>query len=247
LFSVVSYSQSFTGSIRGTITDSTQAAVPNAKVTATDTDRKIEYPTHADASGRYSFPTLPTASYILTVEAPGFKKTARPAFRLEVQQQATVDLTLSVGEVSTTVEVEATAPLLNTTSATLGQVVENRTIMTMPISGRNPLSLVALAPGITGATGGTSFISNGVRNNSAEVMLDGGALTGIEQNGGVNEVKFNATVDVIQEFKIQTNYFSAEFGNSGGTIINMVSKSGTNQIHGVGYYFRTDSNMNANN
>src|SRR5262249_23247765 len=151
------------------------------------------------------------------------------------------------GDVSTTVDVEASAPLLNTTSATLGQVVENRTIMSLPTSGRNPLSLVALAPGITGSTGGTNFVSNGVRNSASEVMLDGGALTGIEQNGGITEVKFNATVDVVQEFKVQTNYFSAEFGNSGGTIINMVSKSGTNQVHGVGYYFRSDSNMNANN
>ena len=78
-------------------------------------------------------------------------------------------------------------------------------------------------------------------------MLDGGAVSGIEQNGGITEVKFNATVDVVEEFKVQTNYFSAEFGNSGGTIINMVSKSGTNQLHGVGYYFRSDAAMNANN
>lgn len=247
LCSIPSWAQSFTGSIRGTITDSTQAAVPNAKVTATDTDRKVEYPTTADSSGRYMFPSLPTAQYILTVEAPGFKKTSRPAFRLEVQQQATVDIGLAVGETTTVVEVAGTAPLLNTTSATLGQVVENRTIMNTPNNGRNPLSLVLLAPGITGATGGTAFISNGVRNSASEVMLDGGALTGIEQNGGITEVKFNATVDVVQEVKIQTNYFSAEFGNSGGTIINMVSKSGTNQVHGVGYYFRRDNALNANN
>jgi len=78
-------------------------------------------------------------------------------------------------------------------------------------------------------------------------MLGGGAVTGIEQNGGITEGKFNATVEVVQEFKVQTNYFSAEFGNSGGTIINMVSKSGTNQLHGVGYYFRSDNAMNANN
>jgi len=246
-FAVLSWSQSFTGSIRGTITDSTQAAVPNAKIVATDVDRKVDYPTQADSAGRYIFPTLPTATYVLTVEAPGFRKASRPSFRLEVQQQATVDIALSVGEVSTTVEVEATAPLLNTTSATLGQVIENRTIMSLPTSGRNPLSLVALAPGITGSTGGTAFISNGVRNSASEVMLDGAAITGIEQNGGITEVKFNATVDVIQEFKVQTNYFSAEFGNSGGTIINMVSKSGTNELHGVGYYFRSDNNMNANN
>ena len=78
-------------------------------------------------------------------------------------------------------------------------------------------------------------------------MLDGGAISGVEQNGGITEVKFNATVDVVEEFKVQTNYFSAEFGNSGGTIINMVSKSGTNEFHGVGYYFRRDNALNANN
>src|SRR5262249_29812510 len=114
LFTVVSYGQSFTGSIRGAITDSTQAAVPNAKVVAIDVDRKVEYPTQADASGRYVFPSLPTANYGLTVEAPGFRKFTRAAFRLEVQQQATVDIALTVGDVTTTVEVEAAAPLLNT-------------------------------------------------------------------------------------------------------------------------------------
>ena len=119
--------------------------------------------------------------------------------------------------------------------------------MSLPTNSRNPLSLVALAPGITGATGGTNFVSNGVRNSASEVMLDGGAISGIEQNGGITEVKFNATVDVVEEFKVQTNYFSAEFGNSGGTIINMVSKSGTNEFHGVGYYFRRDNALNANN
>jgi hypothetical protein len=247
LFTSFAYGQSFTGSIRGTVTDTTQASVPNAKVMAIDADRKLEYTTLSDASGRYIFPSLPTANYSLTVEAPGFKKATRPAYRLEVQQQATVDVQLSVGELTSTIAVEATAPLLNTTSATLGQVVENRAINSLPTNTRNPLSLVLLAPGITGSAGGTAFISNGVRNSASEVMLDGGAITGIEQNGGITEVKFNATVDVIQEFKVQTNYFSAEFGNSGGTIVNMVSKSGTNELHGVGYYFRRDNALNANN
>ena len=120
--------------------------------------------------------------------------------------------------------------------------------MSLPTSGRNPLIAGrAWRRASPGATGGTNFVSNGVRNSAYEVMLDGGAVSGIEQNGGITEVKFNATVDVVEEFKVQTNYFSAEFGNSGGTIINMVSKSGTNQFHGVGYYFRSDNAMNANN
>ena len=117
LLSVLAWSQTFTGSIRGTLTDTTHAAVPNAKVTATDADRNVPYSTLADSAGRYVFPTLPPARYVLTAEAPGFRKTSQPAFRLEVQQQATVDMELSVGEVTTTVEITASAPLLNTTSA----------------------------------------------------------------------------------------------------------------------------------
>src|ERR1019366_1949968 len=178
LFScIVAWSQTATGSIRGTITDPTKAPVPGAKVIATDVDRNVEYPTSTDTSGRYIFPTLPVARYELTVEVPGFQKAAQTAFQLEVQQQATVDISLTVGEMTTKVEVTASAPILNTTSATLGQVVENRLIESTPNSGRNPLSLVLLAPGIVGSTGGVAFVSNGVRNNSAEVLMDGGALT----------------------------------------------------------------------
>ena len=143
---LAAWSQTFTGSIRGTITDPTQAAVPNAKVIAIDVDRKVEFPTTADSSGRYVFPGLPPARYMVTVEAPGFHKSSQPAFQLEVQQQATLDIELTVGEMATTVEVTGAAPLLNTTSATLGQVVENKIIQSTPNSGRNPLSLVFTVP-----------------------------------------------------------------------------------------------------
>jgi len=244
---VLAWGQSYTASVRGIVTDPTQAGVPSARVTVVDVDRSVEYPTLTDSSGRYIFPTLPAARYTLTVQATGFRKGTRPAFRLEVQQQATIDMELTVGEVTTAVEVTAAAPLLNTTSPSLGQVVESRFLMTAPLSTRNPLSLLMLAPGIVPTGSGTNFVSSGVRNNASEVLLDGVPLTGIEQNGGVTDVKYIPTVDVIEEFKIQTNFFSAEFGNSGGTVINMVSKSGTNEIHGVGYYFHRNNAVNANN
>ncbi|HWP85155.1 MAG TPA: carboxypeptidase-like regulatory domain-containing protein, partial [Terriglobia bacterium] len=247
LMAAAAWGQTFTGSIRGTITDSTQAAVPSARITATDVDRNVAFTTTTDSVGRYIFPGLPPAQYVLSVEAAGFRKATQPAFRLEVQQQATIDVQLTLGEVTTTVEVEGSAPLLNTTAAALGQVVENRFIMSTPLSTRNPLSLILLAPGIVPTGSGTNFVSSGVRNNASEVLLDGVPLTGIEQNGGVTDVKYTPTVDVIEEFKVQTNFFSAEFGNSGGTVINVVSKSGTNQVHGVGYYFRRDNALNANN
>src|SRR5713226_3271288 len=109
LWSAPLWPQTFTGSIRGTIKDSTRAAVPSAKITATDVDRSVDYPTTSDSAGRYVFPTLPPAQYVVTVEAPGFRKATQPAFRLEVQQQATLDIELSVGEVTTAVEVTASA------------------------------------------------------------------------------------------------------------------------------------------
>ena len=250
LVATLSWGQSFTGSIRGTITDNTKATVGGAKITATDADRNVEHTTVSDSSGRYIFPTLPAARYSLAVEFPGFDKAVQPAFRLEVQQQATVDIELRVGSVTTTIAVEASAPLLNTTSATLGQVVESRLLNRLPLQGRNPLALTQLAPGVisTGSGGtNTNFVSSGVRNNASEVLLDGGPISGIEQNGGVTDVKYSPNVDVVEEFKVQTNFFSAEFGNTGGTVINMISKSGTNEFHGVGYYFRRDAAMNANN
>jgi Carboxypeptidase regulatory-like domain len=247
LFCIVGWSQTSTGSIRGTITDPAGAAVPDAKITATDVERGVNYPTSTDSAGRYIFPGLPPARYTLTVEAAGFEKATQAAFNLEVQQQATVDMALTVGTLSSSVEVSASAPLLNVTSASLGQVIENKLIQSVPNNGRNPLSLVLLAPGIVGSTGGVSFISNGVRNNSSEVLMDGSSLTSIEQNGGITDVKYTPTSDAVAEIKVQTNFFSAEYGNTGGTIINMVSKSGTNELHGVGYYYRRDASLNANN
>src|SRR5262249_22782605 len=134
--------QTYTASIRGAVTDSSKAVVPAAVVTVTDVDRNVPYATKADSAGRYVLPTLPPGTYTLTVEAPGFSKYTQPAFSLAVQQQATIDVEMSVGAVATTVDVSANATLLNTTGATLGQVVENKLILNVPLVARNPLVLV---------------------------------------------------------------------------------------------------------
>src|SRR5437870_8525247 len=115
--------QSFTASVRGVVTDASQSAVPNAKVVVTDADRNVSMESLTDSAGRYVIPALPPGRYTLAVEAAGFTKYTRAAFALQVQQQATIDVELSVGAVTTAVSVEASAPLLNTTSATLGHVV----------------------------------------------------------------------------------------------------------------------------
>ena len=252
LLSLGLWGQTYTASVRGTVTDSTQGAIPSAVITVTDVERNLPYTASTDTSGRYILPTLPPGTYTLAVEATGFRKHTQPAFALAVQQQATVNVELTVGDVSASVEVQGSAPLINTTAATLGQVVENKFIQSAPLAARNPLTLVTLTAGLVpaensaGGSSGINFIANGVRANSSDALLDGMNLTGVDQNGGITEVKYSPSVDLIEEFKVQTNFYSAEFGNSGGAIINMVSKSGTNQLHGVGYEFHRNAALNAN-
>ena len=244
--------QSYTASVRGVVMDTSQAAVPDAKVTVTDVSRNITRSATTDSSGRYVVTALPPGDYELAVEAAGFNKYVQPPFVLQVQQQATLDVQLSVGAISTTVQVESSAPLINTTSATLGQVVENKYIQSLPLAGRTPLSLVALTPGLTpsnlnpGGQSNTNFVAGGVRNSTSDVLLDGMSVTNVEQNSGITNLEYQPSVDVVQEFKVQTNFFSAEFGNTGGAIINVITKSGTNELHGNLYEFHRNAALNAN-
>src|SRR5215471_5499419 len=242
---------SYTAAVRGLVTDGSGAAVPDAKVTVTETERNVPHSVLADDAGRYALTALPPGKYSLSVEAQGFKRYTQTDIPLAVQQQATFDVALQVGELSTTVEVQSQAPLLNTTISTLGQVIENRYMMALPNIGRNPLSLLNLTPGVTGAGGGfnptsTNFVANGTRNSTSDVLVDGALVNVTEQNSGVTDLKWTPSVDAVQEFKMQTNFFGAEYAQSGGAVINMVTKSGTNEFHGDGYYFLRTSDLNAN-
>ena len=242
---------SFTAAVRGTVIDTSGAAVPGAKVTATESERNVAHTVLADGAGRYAVTALPPGRYALSVESPGFKKFSETNIPLSVQQQATLDITLQVGELTTTVEVQSQAPLLNTTIATLGQVIDNRYMMALPNIGRNPLNLLNLTPGVVGAAGtvspsNTNFVANGTRNSTSDVLVDGALVNTTEQNSGATDLKWTPSVDAVQEFKMQTNFFGAEYAQSGGAVVNMVTKSGTNEFHGDGYYFLRDSNFNAN-
>jgi hypothetical protein len=245
--------QSFTASVRGIVTDASHSAIPGARVTVTSVERNTSQSATTDNAGRYVITALPPGHYTLSAQAQGFDKYAQNPFELQVQQEATVNVELTVGTVATSVEVQASAPLLNTTSATLGQVVDNKYILSLPLAGRTPLSLVQLAPGVTpsnlnpGGQSNTNFTANGTRNSTADVLLDGMSVTNIEQNSGITNLEYQPSVDAVQEFKVQTNYFSAEFGNTGGSIVNVIIRSGTNQIHGDGYEFHRNSALNANN
>ena len=242
---------SFTAAVRGLVTDGSGAAVPGAKVTVTETERNVPHTVLSDDAGRYTLTALPPGTYSLRVEAQGFKRYTQTDIPLAVQQQATFDVAMQVGELTTTVEVQSQSPLLNTTISTLGQVIENRYMLALPNIGRNPLSLLNLTPGVTGAAGAlnptnTNFVANGTRNSTSDVLVDGALVNVTEQNSGVTDLKWTPSVDAVQEFKMQTNFFGAEYAQSGGAIINMVTKSGSNEFHGDGYYFLRDSNLNAN-
>jgi hypothetical protein len=246
------YAQSFTATVRGTVTDPSSAAVPGAKVTATDADRGTTHGAQTDPAGRYVITSLQPGNYVLTVEAPGFKTFSSGKLTLVVQQQVTVDVSMQVGEVATTVVVEGSAALVNTTIANLGQVIENKYIISLPNIARSPMGLTYLTPGVVGSGGrrgdnNTNFVANGSRNSTSDVLLDGVTVVTVEQNSGITDLKYAPSVDAVQEFKMQTNFFAAEYGQTGGAVVNMVTKSGTNEFHGTGYYFLRHSDLNANN
>jgi len=245
------WGQSYTAAVRGIVTDASGAAVPGAKVTVTEVERNVPHATTTDEAGRYFVTALPPGSYRLTVEASGFRKHTQSGLTLAVQQQATINVELRVGDVATVVEVASEAPLLNTTISSLGQVIENRYIISLPNIGRDSLALAYLTPGVVGSAGrrgdtNTNFVANGARNSTSDVLVDGVTVTTVEQNSGITDLKYKPSVDAVQEFKMQTNFFPAEYGQTGGAVINMVTKSGTNDFHGTAFYFFRHSDLNAN-
>jgi hypothetical protein len=244
-----------TALLRGTVKDSSGAVIPNVTVTMTNVATGVSEKRPTDQGGRYLFADLKPAIYTATVEATGFKTTIQENIVLRVGQQTDLDLTLEVGEISQRVEVSAESPLLNTVSGALGTEVSGQYMINMPLQGRDYSPLVFLAPGTTevanGGTslplGGTGFASNGQRYATAEFRLDGGLETNPEGGeGGTTNLQYKPNVEAIQEFKLQNNSFSAEYGSNGGTIVSMVMKSGTNQFHGSGYWFFRRPNLDAN-
>ena len=245
--------------LQGTVQDPTNASIPGATVTITNDATGVAKTTTTDEAGRYIFSDLMPASYTMTVSLTSFKTLVRPNVVLRVGQQTVLDFTLEVGSVDTRVEVKGTAPLLNSASAALGQVIDNKFLSEMPILDRQIIALAFLAPGVNemgdttfcgGGTGctGINFQSNGQRNSSADVLLDGAVIAPPEagQGSGQNSLYFQPSPESIEEFKLQNNSFSAEFGSNGGTTVSFVTKSGTNQFHGSGYLFDRRPQLAAN-
>ena len=246
MFSTSAMAQAnFAAQVRGVVQDNSGAVVPRATVTITNDGTQVSEKTTTDGMGRYIFLSLAPTSYTVKVEISGFKTTVHPNVVLRVGQQMDLDFTLELGEITSTVEVTAESTLLNSVSAALGTEVTNRYIMDMPLSGREITQLSFLAPGTTevpgmgaGMLGGTTFTSNGQRYSTAEFRTDGALISAPEGGEGSNtNISYHPLVESVQEFKLQSNSFSAEYGSNGGTVVNIVTKSGTNEFHGSGWYF----------
>lgn len=241
--------------IRGTVLDASSAVVVNATITITNDATGVAQTTHTNESGLYFIVGLRPAVYTIKAESTGFRAAEKKNIVLQVDQQTTVDFTLHPSTISQTMEVTSTAPLLDTESATLGTEVTSEYVKEIPLINRSFFGLTFLSGGVTEVAGsgtqdnypsGTNFISNGQRNATAEVRLDGALISAPEQGeGGNSNVYYEPMVESVQEFKVQNNSFSAEFGNNGGTVVNMVLKSGTNAFHGSAWYFLQRSQLNA--
>ncbi len=248
LFTTLGFGQaSYTAQVRGVVTDQSGAVVSNATVTITNDGTNIEQTAHSDEHGQYFFSGMRPSVYTIKAQAGGFRIAEKKNVVLEVDQQTSVDFVLHPLGVTQTMEVTTVAPLLDTESATLGSEITGQYLKEIPLMNRSFFGLTFLAAGVTEVSGagtsdnypsGTNFTSNGQRNATAEIRLDGSLISAPEQGeGGNSNVYYEPLVEGMQEMKVQNNSFSAEFGNNGGTVVNMVMKSGTNAFHGSGWYF----------
>lgn len=249
LMSIASFGQSITGSFTGVVTDSSGATVPGAIIAVRNTGTGIRTATSSDASGNYSVPLLPRGDYRIEVSAPGFKKFVREGIVLQIQQTARVDVQMAVGEVAETIIVNAETAQLETENATLAKVVDNRSIVNLPLNTRNVYSLVFLTPGVTGSVGNSygemRYSVNGARARTMDTMIDGVSAAHPTVNG-FNGISVFPSVDAVEEFKLLGADYPAEFGRSLGSVLNVVFKSGTNRFHGTAYEFLRNSKLDAN-
>lgn len=238
--------------LTGRVTDPSGAVIPGAKVTARSVDTGIDVTTSTNSEGYFTHPSLQPGRYELTISKEGFVLVRQTGLELTVRQVARLDVTLQVGAVAETVEVRAQAPLLDSESSTVGQVIGNRQVTELPLLGRNTYALAMLVPGVRPAFGvnnvvidqisTVSYAINGQRATANEFLLDGAP----NSTSTSNQPVINANPDMVQEFKVETNTFSAEYGRAAGGVFNVVTRSGTNEPHFTAYEFFRHEKLSAN-
>ncbi len=255
-FAVLALSQSQTAQIIGTITDQTGAVIAEASVAVLNTATAVKRDTTSNQVGNYAIPMLPPGSYQVTVTKKGFRPVTRGGVELEVSQVARVDFMLGVGTMSENITVTSEAPVLTQDTSSLGQVVDAAKIANIPLNGRSPFRLVQLTPGVLSApsadgqfgdipvntTFDSNFSINGGRHQSNEVLIDGVPATA----GFFNQMTTIPTVEAAQEFKVESNNLSAEWGRFGGGVINVSTRSGSNEWHGAALEFLRNNALDSN-
>ena len=240
-----------TGQIGGRVLDPSGAPVPAAQIKIRNTANGAERKVATAAEGLYLLPLLPPGTYDVSASVPGFKSALRSGVELAVDQKTQVDFTLEVGTVSERVEVTAAAAQLNTTEASQGQVIDNKRVVELPINGRYYGDLALLSAGTVQSAAGSrynSFSSGGQRVTQNSYLLDGIDNNSVELAGaGRRPEMVQPSIDAVQEFKVQTNAYAAEFGRAMGAIINLTLKSGTNDIHGSAFEFLRNEKLDAKN
>jgi hypothetical protein len=243
------WAQKDTGNIVGVVRDSGGGVVPGAKVVVRDPDRGTTFETTTNESGEYVAGPLKVGRYTVTVEKANFKTAVAGPVQLDVQGRIEADVKLEIGQISQKVEVTVQNPLLETETSTMGEVMDKTRIETLPLNGRNFAQLAQLGVGVVPSEPGSRVSGNfGFSVDGARSMQNNFLLDGVDNNSNLGDVLNEASyviqppIDAIEEFKVQTNDYSAEFGRGNGAILNAVIKSGTNGYHGdVFEYFRNDA------
>lgn len=246
------WAQNASGSIVGIVRDNTGNVVAGATITLMNTATNQSVTAVSNNLGYYSFPLVQPAVYRITVQAQGFKEYIQEGVQLNVAMTLTANATLDLGQVTESVTVTGEPPLLETQTSSLGQVIENKSVDELPLNGRNAYGFAALVPGVVAPYGfsqaafdeyNDQFISiNGSRPNQNLFLLDGG----MNSEPAFTGPGYFPTVDLVQEYKVQTNNLGAEYSNTGGGIINVITKSGSNEFHGSAWEFFRTTGLTAN-
>ena len=234
------------GTILGTASDSSGAVIPGVTISVKNQDTGSARTFTTDSAGNFRFNAVPPGTYSVTAASPSFKTSVTANLVVVVNTETRADFSMQLGAVTDTVNVQASAPLLQTDTAALGTAIDNRTVHELPLNSRNFFDLVALTPGATKVASGSSVMDSrsiqigGVRNTSTNTTLDGADFT----VANVNNPAIALSLDALQEFKVQVNFMDASYGH-GAASIELVTKSGGNQFHGVGYDFIRNRAFNA--
>ena len=240
-----------TTSLVGTVTDSSGKVIPGAKVTATETRTQDTYNTTTNGQGNYNFEFVRVGVYSITVEQAGFQKFTKTGIIVDIDQTVRTDIALTVGAVSQSVTVEANVSAIKTDDASVSEILSTRSVAELPLNGRDPMSLATTTAGVlpgikssaTGTPPGEDFNGAGTREIQNEISVDGISI----MNNLITTTPVQPMVESIQEVEVQTGTYSAQYGSYLGVHINMVTKSGTNQIHGSLFEFLNNQVLNARN